>query len=529
MAIMMSSCRRSTGRLLVVLLTAGLAAGLLGAVPAGFAGTGTNKTGTNKTGTNKTGTNKTGTNKTGTNKTGTNKTGTNKTGTNKTGADTVSKAGIGDPYYPSDGNPGYNVKRYRIALRYRPQSFTIAGRTTVAAKAKTKLVSFNLDLDGLTVESVRVNRRRATWARAGAHELVVTPASPVSAGRSFRTVVRYRGKLHNLDDGGAPSGFIRGGGAPGAGYLEGEPHGCATWFPCNDHPTDKARFALNMTLPRPLELVSVGRQRPTISRTRDGVRLRTYRWRLGVPTATYLVGWYADDLTWRRSRTADGLPIVSAYGPHHAAAMRRQARLPEILRTLSRRWGPYPAPAAGGMFVDDNIPYELETFSRPVYSTRTNLITIVHENAHQWWGDHISLRRWKDICFNECLASYSEWLWREHTGTDLDRRYRAKIRARGDGLFAGKLYDMGAGHEFDSPVYVKGKFFVHALRNKVGERRFFRAMRALQRARGGGNLSMNAWRDELERRTDVDLTSFWNEWVLSTARPSNANLFPGDL
>ncbi len=88
---------------------------------------------------------------------------------------------------------------------------------------------------------------------------------------------------------------------------------------------------------------------------------------------------------------------------------------------------------------------------------------------------------------------------------------------------------MGAGNEFDDPVYVKGKFFVHALRNKVGDARFFRAMRAIQRDEGGGNMSMNGWRNQLETRTGVDLTSFWQEWVLETGRPSDANLFPGSL
>ncbi len=441
----------------------------------------------------------------------------------------ASDDGIGDPYYPTDGNPGYDVTSYRISLDYFSGASRIAGHTVVRARATERLASYHLDLDGLKVSAVLVDGRRATWTRSGVHELVVTPARPVRDGTTFSTVVRYRGRLHNIDDGGAPSGFIKGGGAPGAGYLEGEPHGCATWFPCNDHPTDKARYSLAMTVPRPLALVSVGLPGPTTSGTRHGVRVRTYRWRLGEPTSTYMVGWYADTLTVERSRTADGTPIISAYGPDHAAAMRREANLPEILRVLARRWGPYPAPAAGGMFVADAIPYDLETYTRPVYSTSTNLITIVHENGHQWWGDHIALRRWKDICFNECLASYSEWIWREHRGADLDRVYRRGVRHGGDGLFAGPLYDMGPGNEFNAPVYVKGKYFVHALRNKIGDARFFRAMRGIQRTRGGGVLSMNAWRNTLERRTGVDLTSFWDEWVLTTGRPSRANLFPGDL
>ena len=298
--------------------------------------------------------------------------------------------GIGDPYYPADGNPGYNVSAYHVVMNYLPQHFSLSAVTTVHARASQRLTSFHLDLDGLRVEAITVDGRRATWTRSGEHELVVKPARAVRAGHPFTTRVTYRGKLHSVNDGGAPSGFIRGGAASGAGYLEGEPHGCATWFPCNDHPTDKARFSLAMTLPRRLDLVSVGDQGRTTSGSRHGDPVRTFRWRLTEPTATYMVGWYADDLTFRRSRLADGTKVISAYGPHHKGAMQRESHLPEILRVLARRWGPYPAPQAGGMFVDDFIPYELETYTRPVYSTHTSLITIVHENGHQWWGDNIA-------------------------------------------------------------------------------------------------------------------------------------------
>ncbi len=437
--------------------------------------------------------------------------------------------GIGDPYYPSDGNPGYNVKNYNVSLDYFPKHETIQATTVIRAKADRDLTVFSLDLDGLTVDAITVDDRVATWTRSGEHELAITPAKRIRTGNVFLTVVTYRGKLHNVDDGGAPSGWISGGGAAGSGYLEGEPHGCATWFPCNDHPTDKATFSLNGTVPRPLALASVGRQKPTTSGMRRGHPVRTYRWRLGDKTATYLVGLYIDRLTFERSRLADGTLVINAYGPNPGKAPARAQKLPKILRVLSNRWGPYPAPQAGGIFVSDVIPYELETYTRPIYSTSTNLTTIVHENGHQWWGDNVSLHRWKDICLNECLASYSEWLWDEHNGANLNQRYRDRVAEYGNKLFRGKLYDMGAGHEFDSPVYVKGKFFVHALRHKVGSADFFHAMRAIQRSRAGGNLSMNGLRDQLERRTSVDLTNFWQEWVLQTGRPSDANLFPGNL
>jgi aminopeptidase N len=70
---------------------------------------------------------------------------------------------------------------------------------------------------------------------------------------------------------------------------------------------------------------------------------------------------------------------------------------------------------------------------------------------------------------------------------------------------------------------------VHALRNLIGDDAFFTAMQEIQAERGGGNLSMDGLRDLLEQKTGVDLSDFWEEWVLSTGTPSHDNLYPGDL
>jgi aminopeptidase N len=303
------------------------------------------------------------------------------------------------------------------------------------------------------------------------------------------------------------------------------------WYPCNDHPTDKATFALTATVPRPLEVVSVGVQGVATATTlRDGTKARTYRWRLDEPTATYLTTLYIDKLTFERSTLGDGTPVVSAYGPHPRGAPQREAKLPEILRVLSDAWGPYPAPAAGGIFVTAEVPFSLETYTRPLYTYGADVATIVHENAHQWWGDNVSVMRWRDICLNECFASYSVWLWDEAHGADLDARYHEAVDRGGADWFDLPLYDMGPAHLFDYyGVYFKGTFFLHALRNKLGDEAFFSALQGIQRDDSGGNLSMLGLRDELERRTGVDLTSFWQEWVIDTGRPSDANLYPGDL
>ncbi len=442
----------------------------------------------------------------------------------------VTGQGIGDPYYPDDGNLGYDVAGYHVRLSYDPRDQSIQARTTVRSTATAdRLSSFHLDLLGLKVTEVAVNGATAGFTRTDAHELVITPKRAIASGESFSTTVTYHGKPGVDGVGQVRSGWYDAT-TPGGGFIAGEPHSCTLWYPCNDHPTDKATFRLTATVPRPFKVVSVGLQgATTASQRRDGTPMRTFRWSLGEATATYLTTIYIDRLTFQRSKLADGTPVVSAYGPNPAAAPVRERRLPEILKVLSDAWGPYPAPAAGGIFVNGDVPFSLETVTRPIYTEGADVATIVHENAHQWWGDNVSIRRWKDICLNECFASYSVWLWDEAHGADLDARYHAVVDRGGDWL-SFPLYDMGPGHEFDGPgVYYKGTFFLHALRRKLGDAAFFSALRGIQRDDVGGNLSMNDLRAQLESRSGADLTSFWDEWVLNAGTPSPPNLYPGSL
>ncbi|MDX6308827.1 MAG: hypothetical protein QOI06_1873 [Nocardioidaceae bacterium] len=432
--------------------------------------------------------------------------------------------GIGDPYYPTDGNRGYDVLGYAVDITYHPTTSSLTATTSVRATATSDRARFDLDLStGLTVTAVTVNGIAARFSRMAPHELVITPRSALAAGKPLDVVVSYHGPV---GDSGPISGWhaLPGGG----GVMAGEPHSCAFWYPCNDHPTDKATFRLTATVPAKFTVMSNGLEGRTTSAGAGALATRTYRWHLDTPTATYLTTILVDRLTVQRSTLPDGTPAVSAYSPGATGEESNESRLPSILAFLSSRFGPYPAPAAGGLFVDAPVGFSLETFTRPVYTDRIGVSTIVHENAHQWWGDNISVRRWRDICFNECMASYAQWLWAERNGTDLDARYKSTIN---NVDFSIPLYDMGAGNEFTyGGVYLKGAYFEHALRRKIGDdTTYFDALKAIQARFGGQNMSMLQFRNQLSRRTGVNLTSFWQQWVLSTQRPSDANLFPGTL
>ena len=433
-------------------------------------------------------------------------------------------AGIGDPYYPDDGNTGYHVRGYDVRLTYQVGGIITSATTTVHATVTARQPLFDLDLSNqLVVTSVVVNGKHATFRQRAPHELVITPDGVLTPGQALTVVVGYHGPM---GQDGPLSGWHAV--ASGGGLLAGEPHSCAFWYPCNDYPTDKATFALTATVPKGFAVASSGFQGATTTLPSGA---RTFRWHEPAPTTTYLTTMLVDHLTFDRSTLPDGKPLVSAYSTGALRERANEAKLPQILALLSSKWGPYPAPTAGGMFLAAPFGFSLEVYGRPVYTAGVPLSTVVHENAHQWWGDNISIKSWKDICFNECMASYAPWLWDEAHGENLDQYYRQQIHTVD---WTAPLYNMGPGHEFDGPgVYWKGAFFEHALRRlidtKVGDAGYFAALRKIQASYGGGNMSMLEFRNVLSRLTGVDLTTFWQQWVIGREQPTQAMLFPGSL
>jgi hypothetical protein len=195
---------------------------------------------------------------------------------------TPGAVGAGDPYFPTDGNGGYDVKHYRLDVKYDPATDTLWGVATIKAKATQNLSAFNLDLSGLNVRSVKVNDRKAAWSR-DADELTITPRRALAKGKRFTVRIRYDGVPETINDLFGISGFIH---TDDGALVIGQPHVADTWFPANDHPIDKAAFTFRITVPRGLEAVANGR---LVDKDRKG-GWTTWTWDAKVPMATYLAG-----------------------------------------------------------------------------------------------------------------------------------------------------------------------------------------------------------------------------------------------
>jgi aminopeptidase N len=438
---------------------------------------------------------------------------------------TAGAEGAGDDYYPTDGNGGYDVLDYQVSIDYDPASHHLDGDTVVSARAAQRLARLNLDLDRLDVRSVQVDGRPARFARSGEHELSVTPPGPLEAGRPFSVEVRYGGSPQPIRTVLGTGGWQIA--ASGGAFAAGEPHSATAWYPANDTPRDKATFHLAATVPNGWSVVSNGREQGST----EANGRTTYRWAEENPIATYLTTVAIDRWTVDRSQLADGTPVVSAYAPGAEDKRQLEARLPEILDFLSSKFGPYPQDAAGGIFLADQIGFSLETQTRPTYAAWTNLSTVVHENTHQWFGDSVSVDRWRDTCLNECFASYAQWLWAEAKDHwDLDTAYRQYIaRTRNNQAFwSGRLYDMGPGREFTS-VYSKGILAMHALRRQIGESAFDTVLREWPAMHRGGNASWPEFESFVQQVAGQNLRGFFQAWFRDGALPAEQYLFPGVL
>ena len=430
-------------------------------------------------------------------------------------------AGIGDPYFPLDGNGGLDVLRYSVHDRYSFAHGRLSGWTRLEVRATQKLRSFHLDLL-LDTSTVLVDGRRAAFRRVDKHELRIKPDEPVSAGERFEVVVRYDGKPGRVSYAGERNWLADGDEV----VTMNEPHMAPWWFPANDHPLDKARFDIHVTVPRGTDVVSNGLPQGT---RRRGA-WTTHHWRAPDPMATYLAFFAAGDYIVESGRKG-GLPWVNAVSrgltrSSEEVAVRWLRKTPTITSWLEDELGDYPFGSTGGLVTGLNPGFALENQTRPTYPFVGGSATylLVHELAHQWFGDSVSVRGWRDIWLNEGFASYLEARWDEtHGGPSADawlRRAHDQYGAEEE-FWKLAISDPGPGRIFDGAVYDRGAMTLAALRNVIGDSAFARLLRTWVEQRRHGNAATEDFMALAEQVSGRDLDAFFHTWLVATEKPAD--------
>lgn len=441
----------------------------------------------------------------------------------------VGTPGIGDDYYPDAGNGGYDVAEYRVVLDYTPETNALRATSTVTLRvtAAEPLRRFNLDLQpSLAVRAVRIGSATATTSRDGS-ELQITPRSPLPAGSEQTVVIDYQGSPEGIQEG--TSGLGDGGWfrtRTGGALAVGEPFSASAWMPVNEHPADPASFTVIATVPQRWKVISAGVPLTT-DLPRPAAGRAVFGWTQREPVASYLIPLYVDTFDLVTSRAGE-VPLYSAFAAGNTEDRRRDALTVEALPVLAELFGPYPFSATGGIYTDEAIPFALETAGRPVYADWVDDPTVIHELAHQWFGDDVTVSRWRDICLNECFASYAPWLYDERTApnpavTQTDERWKEAFAGLGDRDWAIPLVDPGAGREFTS-VYTRGPVALHVLRRTIGEQPFSDLLKSWVQEMGGGNATWEQFEAMAEQISGQDLTRLFAVWFRGTAVPGEQDI-----
>jgi len=433
--------------------------------------------------------------------------------------------GVGDPFFPFGGNGGYDIRHYHLDLTWQPDSKVLTGSETILATATQALSSFDLDLRGFTVKGVRVNGAPATFTRPApdntepAQELTITPKRALRQHVPFVVQVQYAGTPEVVTD---PDDAIEGWVPTSDGaFVVGEPQGSPGWFAANDTPTDKATYDVQLTVPD--GLTAVGNGALVSQRSKNG--LSTFHWLERYPMASYLATITFGKFDVTRGRTPGGIPTYVAVDPSQKTdAAPALAKLPEIVDYFSGLYGRYPFETVGAI-VDDapDVGYALETQTKPVFDSAPDEATLAHEIAHQWFGDAVTLTQWPDIWLHEGFATLSEWLWSEHTaGQSAHDRFAELLAEPADAdQWAFPPANPGApANLFAGPVYDRGAMTLQALREKIGDDKFFTILRTWYRDHRYRNVTTAQFIALSEKVSGVDLDPFFTTWLYTAGKPT---------
>jgi len=381
----------------------------------------------------------------------------------------------------------YDVRHYDLAVQVDPSEKRINGSLTVTVEVVEPVDAFEINLDHrLEVTSVTSDGAACSF-RHGDGLIAVELPEPWTTGERHEVAITYGGQPKVALRPPWIDGFVWSvtpSGAPWIG-VTGQAGGGDNWWPCKDHPSDEPDEGMDISLTVPAGLVGLSNGR-LIDEVDNGDGTSTTKWRVNYPINNYLVTvniapyirieerYHGIDGTLDESLVFWVVPEYEQY----ARGMWRQ--MPRILEVLGRRFGEYP-------FFDDKFAvahapyYGMEHQTVVAYGA---LFTdndygfddlLLHEVAHEWWGNKITVSDWADFWIQEGFATYAEALYVLDTlGESRYLDYMARLRQR-----IGNLQPLVRGRNltfadsYTEDIYVKGAWVLHTLRWLLGDEDFF--------------------------------------------------------
>ncbi len=412
----------------------------------------------------------------------------------------------------------FDVLHYQLNLGFSFESNYYSGlmRATCLSK-RDSLDQVVFHMVGLIADSVLVNGQSADFIQHSG-EIQISIETSITREDSFEVSIPYHGAPEN-------EGFYF---YSMCAYTYSEPSESRYWFPCHDVPWDKATAELHVTVPLGIEVASIGLLENR--EVHENGLWETFHWKTDYPVATYLIcvtmsEYYARWSDWYVTPEGDSIELAYYVFTRDSTDAREDfVHMVDAISFFSGRFGDYPFEKYGMAEVEPFVMGGMEhqtlstINSRWIRGNRSYEKGLVHELAHMWWGDAVTLNEWPAIWLNEGFATYSEALFTEYQyGVDSFRDkmdYSKRIYLNQIRSLDFPLYNPPADQLFNSGiVYNKGSWILHMLRYVVGEGHFWQILSTYFDTYCFGNASILDFQSICEAISEMDLGWFFDEWI----------------
>ncbi|MEU7868831.1 M1 family metallopeptidase [Dactylosporangium sp. NPDC049140] len=432
-------------------------------------------------------------------------------------------APVADPVYPGYGNPGVDVLHYGLDLAWRPDTKTLTGTATVQLRAAADLSEVKLDFSkAYTIDGVTLDGAAVTGTVA---DTKLTVAGKVAKDKPAELVVRYHGTpatvpmpSHREDS--EPLGLTVT--ADGALWTMQEPYGASTWYPANDQPSDKALYDIAVTVPEGWSAIASGSPK--------GHEGNLFRYASATPVAAYLTTLAVGKYTQETAAGPGGVALSYWYRPGvDDKALPYLRKSPQYLDWLTKHFGPYPFDSGGVLMVPSASGMETQqmiTMGLPDYGSDADFRSgfdgdLLHEYAHQWFGDAVTTSNWNDLWLNEGWAEYAQFLYTNERDKvtvkqweDWARTADARLRQR-----LGPPGKPKADSFAESNVYICPALMLHQIHKQIGDAAFFALGTDWVRQQRGTAQDRAGFIAFVNQHTGKDFTALINTWLDSPTTP----------
>ncbi len=432
-----------------------------------------------------------------------------------------------DPY---PKNPKIDALNYRFEIELSDETDEILGKMTMDVRFLTdSILHLRLDLinksaalenKGMQVTAVESNGKPVTYQH-DKDVLLITLPSPSTQNQRSQFTITYRGI--------PVTGLIIANNKYGdrTFFSDNWPNKARNWLPAIDHPYDKATCEFVVTAPSHYQVVSNGL---LVEETDLSNSQRLTHWKQSVPIAPWLYVLGVAKFAVQHVGDFQGKAIQTwvYYQDREAGFYDFAEPTKKVLEFYSNYIGPFvyeklaniqSNSVGGGMEAASAILYGDRSVSGEREIRWRNIV--IHEIAHQWFGNSVTEYDWDDVWLSEGFATYFTLVFIEHEyGRDAFLEGLESSKRRVDN-FHQKNPDYRIVHDnlkdmrkvTSSHTYQKGSWILHMLRGVVGTENFWKGIRSYYQKYQNGNASTADFRREMEEAAGQDLSVFFQQWL----------------